>query len=198
MAQRLVGHPDLQTIPEEKRIESIVSLFVLAGCDFVTHISGFNKATFLALFLLHATDFVCSSPTQSLADWDVLWIAREGLEEGVEPGRFHVAVPTELGPAFGAFLRMIGVSYYTRHKSRVQEQTAERSFAAVGDLRRENLEALEKWLDMLRNVTWAASVGEEGVIPSFNWGFVSPFFMRSVCPESLGFSVQGVGDNPKH
>lgn len=91
------------------------------------------------MFLQNA-DFVCSSGAHTLADWNVLLGERGGLE----PGRFHmVAVPRELGHAFGAFMHMIGVSYYTRHKLRLQEQTAERSFIAVGGLQLEDLAALE-------------------------------------------------------
>jgi hypothetical protein len=122
LAQKLVEHPDLQSISEEKRVECVVSLLVMTGCDFTSYISDSIKPASLA----------CSfrmPSAHTLADWSVLLGERGGLE----PGRIHIVpVPHELGHAFGAFLRMIGVSYYTRHKLRLQEQTAERSFIAVG------------------------------------------------------------------
>lgn len=48
LAQKLVEHPDLQSISEEKRVECVVSLLVMTGCDFTSHISGSIKPASLA------------------------------------------------------------------------------------------------------------------------------------------------------
>jgi hypothetical protein len=103
---------------------------------------------------------------------------REAVEKA-EAGQGVLAAPAELRAPFGAFLCLIGASYFQRYKARLVEETAPRSFTSTTDGANQlNMSALERWLDALRESTWTACAGEEGNIPSI--GALFFHFMRGM------------------
>ncbi|GAQ93560.1 hypothetical protein KFL_016480010, partial [Klebsormidium nitens] len=89
----------------------------------------------------------------------------EGESERVTEG--WAGVPREQRAALGAFLKLIGTSYFYKHKARFSSPSAARSFSSFSDADDTNLEAISKWLEHLREQTWAAVPNEEDCLPSF-------------------------------
>ena len=46
--------PDLASLPQDKIGKIIQQLYIITGCDYISFLSGFGKATFLNYFYQHA------------------------------------------------------------------------------------------------------------------------------------------------
>lgn len=66
LVAEIEGHPDLQEIEARRRVQCLVSLFVLTGCDFVSFFNGISKRQFLKDFF-HEAHFISGtdSPWQT-------------------------------------------------------------------------------------------------------------------------------------
>jgi hypothetical protein len=71
MHECILNHPQLQAIPLGKRVSTIVSLYVLTGCDYVSFIHGISKSAFLNALYKNAA-FISSTRNGlgTLADWE--------------------------------------------------------------------------------------------------------------------------------
>jgi hypothetical protein len=82
LAREINAHPDLQAIPHAKRVPSLVTLFALMGCDFVSFFHGISKVQFFEL-LCECASFISGVDGHTLADWR----SSEGLEGQAGPSK---------------------------------------------------------------------------------------------------------------
>jgi hypothetical protein len=187
LASKIEDHPDLQPIPRHKRVASVVTLYALTGCDFVSFFHGISKVQFYKLFCKFAS-FNGGVDGRTVADWRVSGDGEEigvraeqgggGPDQGGDLQELLNRVPESLRPALAAFLRLVGTAFFTRFKARLEEATAPRSYTAVVGVDRTSLKGAIQWTDQIREQTWAALPSEEGSLPSF--GALLFHFLRGV------------------
>lgn len=68
LVREIRSHPDLQSIPSNTRAKSVVTLYALTGCDFVSFFHGVSKVQFFKHFCDSAA-FICGQEGHGLADW---------------------------------------------------------------------------------------------------------------------------------
>lgn len=182
LAQRLQEFEPLVAIPVERRVDSVVSLFVLTGCDFV---SFFYKLPQARIFenLCKEAEFVSGVTGSTLGDWPRQGTPSgggggEGESEGGVPPTGARAVLPGLSGSLGAFLKLFGVTYFHKYKARFPKATAARSFSSVCETANTSLQSIERWLEHLREQTWAAVPSEDESLPSF--GALYFHFLRGV------------------
>lgn len=171
LARELEALEPLQPIPQDKRVESVVALFVWAGCDFT---SFFYKLPHVKVFdnLCKEALFVSGQEGHTLADWPRHKPAdeQEGGTPTAESGDHQEGVqevPLECRPTLCAFLKLVGSCYFYKYKARFLDPSAARSFSSFCKAQDTNLEAIENWLEHLREQTWAAVPTKDECLPSF-------------------------------
>ena len=92
LVQALKDDPDLASLPDDQVASCLHVLFTVSGCDYISYLSGYGKATFLNVFYQHAS-----------------FITGDGSK-----GRLY---DDDLKQGYLAFLRLIGTIYFKNHYS---------------------------------------------------------------------------------
>jgi hypothetical protein len=189
LVAEIEGHTDLQKIEARRRLQCLVSLLVLTGCDLVSFFSGISKRQFLK-DLFHEAHFISGTEGFTLADWNGRLRSTPAsmlaaVKRAEERGQATLAVSPEFEGAAVAFLLTIGVAYFQRYKSRMGQlgqmgqEIAPRSFIMLTEgANPKDASGAERWLDKLQEHTWTAAASEEGNVPSV--GALVFHFLRAV------------------
>ena len=134
--------PDLAAVQERKIAQTIQTLFVTTGCDYISFFNGLGKATFLQTLFAHS-EFITSDTSSA-------------------PGTL-----TDEANGFLSFLRLVGCAYFNKHKSAFLPSfpspvTLFNSVQTVGDHHQQH----NQWLDLIRDRVWPRIQFEEDIIPS--------------------------------
>ena len=140
LVQALSNDVDLNPIPTEDRPKVLQSLFVLSGCDFTSSFIGFGKVAFFKAFYAYSK-FV----------------------SGESGALSHL--PNEEN--YLAFLRMVGVMYFQRHRSTFSSY---HSPVAHFHSHKSDKTSIKQqhlnWIDSLRQGMWDQVTFEDQLIPS--------------------------------
>ena len=93
LLEALQSDPDLHAIPSVLRPQSVQSLYVCTGCDYVSFSRGMGKVSFLSTFFQYAS------------------FSSEA------PGSIGEVTLDEDSPACLSFFRLVGATYFTAHAS---------------------------------------------------------------------------------
>ena len=85
--------PDLHSLPRENLNAIMQCLYISTGCDYISYIKSFGKATILNIFMQYAP-----------------FISGSGYE-----GRLHHTSPLDQKRGFLSFLHLIGTCYFKKH-----------------------------------------------------------------------------------
>ena len=94
LIEALKNDPYLRHIPEEDRPATLVSLFILSGCDYTSFFVGYGKTSFMKTLFDH-TSFISADTPKT-------------------PGSL-AKLATDSG--FLAWLRLVGAVYFQKQKS---------------------------------------------------------------------------------
>ena len=136
------GDYALNSIPEELQLQSLQTLYVCTGCDYISFFHGIRKASFLSTFYRFASfindETLCGSLGQVTAD--------------------------PASPSFYSFLRLVGCAYFRVHSSGFQQSSPVTLFYSV---KSESLHDLHyQWLEIIRRTVWERADTEDKTMPS--------------------------------
>ena len=140
LVQALSNDVDLNPIPTENRPKVLQSLFVLSGCDFTSSFVGFGKVAFFKAFYAYS-EFISG-----------------------ESGALSHLLNEE---SYLAFLRMIGVMYFQKHRSTFSNYHSPMAHfhshkSDATSIKQQHL----NWIDFLRQGMWDQVTFEDQLIPS--------------------------------
>ena len=144
LLQAFENDPDTALLPSHKLGQILQTLFITLGCDYISYISGFGKASVLKCFFQHA-DFINSSHM---------------------PGCLSETQTYNLNSGFQAFLRLVGTLYF---KKNLPAFVSEYGFATPNQLFNSLDTVPHKhkiWIEKIRNVVADRIVCEEERVPS--------------------------------
>ena len=147
LSDALKRDPDLAHIPESAIPQTIQTLFVATGCDFVSFFSGLGKPNFFKVFMEH-TQFILADHPKAFSTSFTSSILHQQTEE------------TQL-----AFIRLVGCAYFKKHSNAFFGTTPQSLFN--GSAANSPTEQHIKWLDHLREGIWDKITQESEQIPSF-------------------------------
>lgn len=136
------GDYALSTVPQVLLPQSLQTLYVCTGCDYVSFFQGIGKVSFLHTFFRFAS-----------------FINDEQLLGSL--GRM-VADPNS--PSFYAFLRLVGCAYFKTHSSAFQQSSPVTLYNSVesASIQQQHVQ----WLDMIRRTVWLRAESERQTMPS--------------------------------
>ena len=142
----LISDPDLSTVPDEKRANTIQSVFVLSGCDFTSFFSGIGKVSFFNTLMKH-TRFITG--TESLSG---------DLSQNTTPRSME---------GFLAFIRLVGCAYFNKDQSAFGGiQTPSSLYYSFGLNGMSEYDQHCKWLATIRDILWDRIYFENELIPT--------------------------------
>lgn len=143
LPKALYTDPDLHGIPIELRPQSLQSLYVCTGCDYVSFFRGIGKVSFLSTFFQYAS-FIAG-----------------GTEA---PGSIGEVTLDSNDPACLSFYRLVGCTYFRAHASAFECASPVTLYHSV--TASNPTEKHEKWLHTIRKGIWQRVDTESKNMPS--------------------------------
>ena len=140
MLQALHSNPDLQGIPSALRPRALQSLYVCAGCDYVSFFRGMGKVSFMSTFFQYASFIAVGSEA---------------------PGSIG---DVTLDEAYMSFFRLVGATYFRAHASAFKFTSPVTLYHSV--TASNSVEKHEKWLGIIRKAIWLRADTESKNMPS--------------------------------
>ena len=132
----------MRGIPEEDRQASLVSLYILSGCDYTSFFVGCGKASFMKALFDHASFISADTPKTPGS------LARLTAESG-----------------FLAWLRLVRTVYFQKHKSAFPNYTSPQSlFTALQSPDTTITEQHHRFIEVIRSTIWEQIVFEDNLI----------------------------------
>jgi hypothetical protein len=147
LSDALQRDPDLAHIPESAIPQTIQTLFVATGCDYVSFFSGLGKSNFLKVFMEHAKFILRDHPEAFSTSFTSSTLQQQ-------------AEATQL-----AFIRLVGCAYFKKHSNAFFGKTPQSLFNASASY--SPTEQHIQWLNQLRQGIWDRITQESEQIPSF-------------------------------
>ena len=144
LREALNSDPCLKCIPEEDRPPSLVSVYILSGCDYTSFFAGYGKVSFMKTFFDHASFISGDTPKT--------------------PGSLAL-ISADSG--FLAWLRLVGTVYFQKHKSAFPSHSSPQSlFTSLQSPNRRVTEQHYCFIETIRSTVWERIVFEDHLIPS--------------------------------
>lgn len=135
LLQALEGDPDLCNIPPDIRPQSLQTLYVCTGCDYISFFAGLGKCTFLSTFFQYAS-FIASGSDK--------------------PGSIGQISLNHSDHSFYSFIRLVGCAYFRSHASAF-EHTSPVSLYHSLDSTMDLFDTHKQWLALIRKAVWLRS-----------------------------------------
>ena len=132
--------PDLVSIPSEQRPQLLQSIYACTGCDYISFFRGLGKVSFLKAIFEHAS-FIAG-------DADL-------------PGSLGYIDTNSIL----SFLRLVGCTYFNKHKSGFKEQTPRALYHTISNSTSTEEHHYE-WLTKIREVVWERADTEHNMLPT--------------------------------
>ena len=134
---------NLSAVQEEHRCQSIQSLYVSTGCDYVSFFTGLGKASFLSAFFQYAKFIASGDPIGSI-----------GHTQMDEPDA-----------SFLSFVRLVGCTYFKAHSSAFKLETPVAQFYSVENPKTP-WDHHAQWLSAIRKEVWLRADNDSKTVPS--------------------------------
>ena len=148
LQRALCTDPDLYTLPREDLMLIMQCLYICSGCDYISYIKSFGKATILNIFLQYA-NFISGSH----------YI-----------GNLSQTNPSDQDTGFLSFIRLIGSCYFKKHingfNSNYGHSTPVQLYNSI-DSSLPLQERHQCWLQKIRKTVSNRTLNEEERVPTY-------------------------------